>query len=149
MDDFSIPGIPNAYRLQPSVYNYIKPGKRPLSSCAPVITVQDDRPSLVIGGSGGSHIYTSVVLTILKVYKWGYSALDAIHSPRVHHQLIPESVFVESGIEDHIIQGLKDRGHDVKPEIGGSVVQVIHRKKDGVIDAVADFWRKGGKGAGY
>src|ERR1700753_2580604 len=37
MNDFSIPGQKNAFGYLPSPSNYIKPGKRPLSSITPVI----------------------------------------------------------------------------------------------------------------
>ncbi|KAJ6263306.1 Gamma-glutamyltransferase [Drechslerella dactyloides] len=145
MDDFSIPGTDNAFRLQPSIYNYIKPFKRPLSSTAPTITVYNGYPSLIIGGSGGSRIVTSVFLSFIKIYKWGYSLLDTIRSPRVHHQLIPEVAYTEAGLRDDIVLGLKDRGHVVEElPVIGSVIQAVHRLPDGEIHAVSDYWRKGG-----
>jgi gamma-glutamyltranspeptidase len=61
MDDFSIPGTPNAFGLQPSPFNYPEPGKRPLSSCVPTIVERDGKFELALGGSGGSRILTSVL----------------------------------------------------------------------------------------
>ncbi|KAF3178221.1 hypothetical protein TWF225_007977 [Orbilia oligospora] len=145
MDDFSIPGTDNYFQLQPSIYNFVKPYKRPLSSMAPTITVYNGYPSLIIGGSGGSRIVTGVFLSFIKIYQWGYSLLDTIHTPRVHHQLMPEVAFVEKGIREDIIQGLEARGHKIE-RLGliGSVIQAIHKLPDGEIHAVSDFWRKGG-----
>src|SRR5579871_4806897 len=37
MNDFSIPGASNAFGYVPSPANYIRPGKRPLSSISPTI----------------------------------------------------------------------------------------------------------------
>ncbi|KAK6501730.1 hypothetical protein TWF481_009557 [Arthrobotrys musiformis] len=150
MDDFSIPGTDNAFKLQPSIYNFVKPYKRPLSSMAPTITVYNGYPSLVIGGSGGSKIVTSVFLSFIKIYQWGYSLLDTIHTPRVHHQLMPEVAFVEGDLREDLIEGLEARGHKVErvPTIG-SVIQAIHKRPDGEIHAVSDYWRKGGRAAGY
>ncbi|KAF3119618.1 hypothetical protein TWF569_003650, partial [Orbilia oligospora] len=145
MDDFSIPGTDNYFQLQPSIYNFVKPYKRPLSSMAPTITVYNGYPSLIIGGSGGSRIVTGVFLSFIKIYQWGYSLLDTIHTPRVHHQLMPEVAFVEKGLKEDIIQGLEARGHKIE-RLGliGSVIQAIHKLPDGEIHAVSDFWRKGG-----
>ncbi|KAI8970606.1 gamma-glutamyltransferase [Pilobolus umbonatus] len=61
MDDFSIPGTPNMFGLFPSAYNYIEPGKRPLSSITPVIVETDSKFELALGGSGGSMIPTATL----------------------------------------------------------------------------------------
>jgi hypothetical protein len=37
MDDFSSPGRPNSYGYAPAPANYIRPGKRPLSSMSPIV----------------------------------------------------------------------------------------------------------------
>lgn len=37
MDDFSTPNLTNFFGLQPSQANYIKPGKRPMSSMSPIV----------------------------------------------------------------------------------------------------------------
>jgi len=150
MDDFSIPGRSNAYRLEPSIYNYIIPHKRPLSSTTPTIIIEEDgTPGLVIGGSGGSRIVTGVFQAIVKNYLWGYSLLDTIKSPRLHHQLIPEVVTAERGSEKRILEGLEERGHAVHlrgvgETSGGSVIQAVKGMDSGRVEAVADWWRKGG-----
>ena len=62
MDDFSTnPTKPNAFGIQPSKYNLIRPGARPMSSMAPtIITDEDDNVLLVIGASGGPRIISAV-----------------------------------------------------------------------------------------
>src|SRR5438105_7790 len=62
MDDFSaLPGAPNAYGLIGSFANAIAPGKRPLSSMAPLLVVKDGNPELCVGGSGGPMIVSEAV----------------------------------------------------------------------------------------
>ncbi|KAH0603408.1 uncharacterized protein H6S33_007730 [Morchella sextelata] len=154
MDDFSIPGRRNAYNLEPSVYNYIQPYKRPLSSTAPTVVVEGDgNVGLVIGGSGGSRIVTGVFEAVVKTYFWGWDLLDTIKSPRLHHQLIPETVSAEWNTEGWVVRGLEERGHGVVlrgggETAGGSVLQAV-RGRGGRVEGVADWWRKGGKAAGY
>jgi gamma-glutamyltranspeptidase len=76
--------------------NEVMPGKRPLSSMSPTIVLHNDVPYLVIGGSGGPRIISSTLQTLLNVIDWGDSLGDAISAPRLHHQLIPNVVSMES-----------------------------------------------------
>ena len=63
MDDFSTPGVVNVYGVSASPANFIKPGKRPMSSMCPSVVVNPSGDVvLVIGGSGGTRITTGTFL---------------------------------------------------------------------------------------
>ncbi|KAK3841664.1 MAG: nucleophile aminohydrolase [Linnemannia gamsii] len=150
MDDFSIPGHPNAFELQPSPHNFPKPGKRPLSSCVPTIVEKDGMFEMSLGGSGGSRILTAVLLTILRVYNYDLNIAAAIDNPRVHHQLLPEKLEIENGYSIMEIGFLKKLGHNVTmvDTVAKAQVQGVMRKSDGYVYAASDT-RKYGVAAGY
>ena len=150
MDDFSTPGSPNGDGLRPSPYNYPAPGKRPLSSCVPTIMENPDGSiHLVTGGSGGSMIFGAVFQTILNV-EWGQDVSAAIEYGRVHNQLLPEVVQVDSILPEEYVEELKQRGHMVEVRDITRIAAVVQaiQVKDGVIFAASDS-RKNGIAAGY
>ncbi|KAI1318952.1 hypothetical protein EDD11_005386 [Mortierella claussenii] len=152
MDDFSIPGRANAFGLQPSPYNYPESGKRPLSSCVPTIVERDGHFELALGGSGGSRILTAVLQTMLNIYNHDYNVMEAVEAPRVHHQLMPNVVDIESGYSPLDVKFLGTRGHNVTVSdilLAKAEVQAVMRHEmDNMIYAASDS-RKHGIAAGY
>lgn len=63
------------------VANRVEPGKRPRSSMAPTIVMQDGRPVLAIGSPGGSRIIGYVAKTIIAWADWGLDVQQAIELP--------------------------------------------------------------------
>jgi gamma-glutamyltranspeptidase/glutathione hydrolase/leukotriene-C4 hydrolase len=105
MDDFSTPGKINAFGLKPSPFNYPEPGKRPLSStAASIVEYADGTLYTAIGGSGGSRIFGAVAQVIFNM-DWGMDVMNAIEAPRLHDQLFPATVTLETGKRDSLISG--------------------------------------------
>lgn len=59
MDDFGVPGRNNTYDYPPSPANYLRAGRRPLSSSVPTIVTKNGEIVMIAGASGGSRIPTS------------------------------------------------------------------------------------------
>jgi gamma-glutamyltranspeptidase/glutathione hydrolase len=96
MDDFTTkPGVANLFGLVQGKRNAIAPGKRPLSSMSPTIITKNDRTFMVLGTPGGSRIITTAVELILDVVDYGMTIQEAVNSPRIHHQWLPDEIFVE------------------------------------------------------
>lgn len=114
MDDFSQPGLPNAYKLAPSRANFIRPGKRPLSSMSPTVVLQNGTVRAVCGASGGPIIITATIQALMGVLMYGKSALDAVQDPRLHHQLLPDAVTADADLSGEVVAGLRKRGHQAR-----------------------------------
>src|SRR5579872_6436739 len=96
MDDFTIkPGVPNMFGLVQGEANAIAPGKRPLSSMAPTLVSKDGRVMLALGSPGGSRIITIVLETALNMIDYDMQPQEAVDAPRIHHQWLPDQVYVE------------------------------------------------------
>lgn len=138
MDDFSLPNVANFYLLPPAKLNFIKPGKRPISSTAPTIIAGDWLGAF--GASGGSQIITTAAQSILNVIDYGMDAYESVTARRVHHQLFPDELSVEKGYATTPLNALHSAGHNVTMhDQFSSYAQVVIRLGDGTINAVSDL----------
>jgi gamma-glutamyltranspeptidase / glutathione hydrolase len=150
MDDFaSKPGSPNLFGLVQGDLNAIEPGKRPLSSMSPTMVVRDDALFMVLGGPGGSRIPTAVLQVLLNVIDFGMAPQEAVDAPRLHHQWLPDTLYVERGFSPDSLALLRSRGHEVQNEAGpvAAVVELVV-KDGGWLQGAADG-RRWGRAAGY
>ncbi|KAL3439004.1 nucleophile aminohydrolase [Aspergillus tetrazonus] len=140
MDDFSVPGSSNSFGYIPSEANYIRPGKRPLSSCTPAIVTHPNGTTFFIAGSaGGSRIITATVQNIIHAVDEGLSAAEALARPRLHDQLIPNQVAFEYAYDNSTVAFMAARGHNVTwMAPGTSTAQAIRVLPNGTFDAAGE-----------
>lgn len=133
--DFSVPNISNVFGYYPSPANYVKPRKRPLSSIAPMMAEFDNGTLYtVFGASGGSRIITTNIQNAIHILDANMSIGDALASPRMHDQLIPNRVMFETTYDNETVDFMKKRKHVVAWGSAGSSAQAL-RIVDGKFEA--------------
>lgn len=148
MDDFSAkPGTPNAYGLIGGEANAIEPGKRPLSSMTPTMVFKDGDLKLVTGSPGGSRIITTVLQMVVNFIDHGMNVAEATHTPRFHHQWLPDRIFVEPAINQDTRKLLKERGYELYDSRTMGSTQSI--QIEDYIYGSSDPRRPNAKAAGY
>ncbi|KAK8121591.1 Gamma-glutamyltranspeptidase [Apiospora sp. TS-2023a] len=130
MNDFSIPASSNAFGYIPSPANYIRPGKRPLSSISPVIVESaDGQLYLVVGSAGGSRIITATIQNLH----------HALAQPRLHDQLVPNQVSFEYSYDNSTVAYMKGLGHNVTwVAPGQSTAQALRMLPNGTFEAAGE-----------
>jgi gamma-glutamyltranspeptidase len=108
--------VPNSFGLASSPYNYIYPGKRPLSSAVPTIVEEDGMIVACLGASGGSQIITGTLQTLLGILDWGLDPLQAVNRLRLHHQLVPNEVLQLTLGSSREVHNCDSRGYDIKTQ---------------------------------
>ncbi|CAA7037840.1 unnamed protein product [Microthlaspi erraticum] len=139
----------------PAPANFIRPGKRPLSSMTPTIVLQDGKVKAAVGASGGVNIIAG---TIEVYFFLKMDPLSAVLAPRIYHQLIPNVVSYENWttvFNDHFEITketrvvLEKKAHVLMPIVGGTISQfVVQESGMSELVAVSDP-RKGGTPSGY
>ena len=97
MDDFAAsPGKPNMFGLIQGERNAVQAGKRPLSAMTPTIVLRKDgMPWFAVGAAGGPRIISAVLQTVINVIDHDMNIQQALDSPRIHHQWMPDELVVE------------------------------------------------------
>jgi gamma-glutamyltranspeptidase / glutathione hydrolase len=97
--------------------NAIAPGKRMLSAMTPTVVLDSlGQVLMVVGGAGGPTIITGTSQVILNVIDYRMSIADAMRAPRLHHQSLPDTLFLErGGVSDAVVDSLRAMGHGLRP----------------------------------
>ncbi len=158
MGDFNpVPGDTNSKGRIGTKPNLVRPKKRMVSSMTPTLLLKDGELFMVLGSPGGRTIINSVLEVILNVIDYEQSLQDAVDQARIHHQWLPDTLWVESAIPKKIQKELGDRGHSVKVRSGlqGSIMALrrhVYREnleeKTHKIEVGQDT-RRGGASAGH
>ena len=129
----------------PGNANSIAPGKRVLSSMAPIIVFKDGRPYMAIGTPGGRRIFGSVLQGILNVIDHSMSLQEAVEAPRIWTQ--GQQLEIESGIDGKVKETLSKFGHELEEvdRVAGGM-NGIQFTPDGFIHGAA-CWRADGSPA--
>ena len=147
MDDFATrPGQPNAFGLIALAgANGVAPDKRPLSSMAPLIVLQDGKLRFVAGSNGGPRIITTTLLSLLNHLEFGMDVSEAVAAPRFHHQWLPDELLLEAGHPADVAEALRARGHKVKlvEDLGGGVEAIAFDPATGLLTGGVDPRRDG------
>lgn len=146
MDDFTTrPGEPNMFGLVQGQGNLIAPGKRPLSSMSPTLVEKNGKIVMAIGAPGGPRIISSVIQSLYRTLGRGQDLETAVEAPRVHHQLLPNKLFIDSSrFSPEVLKELKDRKNTLEESWQGLIYAV--RNVDGTLEAVVDTRAEGAAG---
>ncbi|CAN9390786.1 unnamed protein product [Alternaria alternata] len=140
MNDFSIPGVSNDKGFVPSTSNFVRPGKKPVSSMSPTIVEHCNGTFyLALGAGGGSRIITANIQNLWNVLERGMSASAAVAHPRFHDQLVPNTMAFEYAYDNSTVSYLRSLGHNVtRVAPGASYAQAIRRLNNGSFEVATD-----------
>ncbi|MBI6629705.1 gamma-glutamyltransferase [Pontibaca salina] len=113
------------------IANRVEPGKRPRSSMAPTIVMQDDAPVLAIGSPGGSRIIGYVAGAIIAWADWDLDVQQALALPHAVNRF--GTFDLEAGTEAEKLQsGLEELGYEVEIRDLTSGLHAIEISADGL-----------------
>jgi hypothetical protein len=102
--------------------------------------LREGKSFLVLGARGGSRITTAVAQIIINVIDFGMNIQEAVDSPRVHHQWLPDELLYEPrGLSQDAINNLTRMGYLVK-DIGEPL---LGRAQALMFDATSGFFYGG------
>ncbi|MDC9595982.1 gamma-glutamyltransferase [Xenorhabdus anantnagensis] len=127
MDDFTTKvGEKNLYGLVQGATNSIAPGKRPLSSMSPTLVTKDNKIFLVLGSPGGSRIISITLQSALNIIDFNMPPQEAVNSPRIHHQWLPDEVYYEQrGLSKDTLNLLEKMGYKMVEQTPWGATELI------------------------
>ena len=110
-----------------SLANRFQPGKRPMSTMAPVMVFNDDNElTLITGSPGGSYIPAAILRVITGIFDFNLQVGEATMLPRIHKDWPYKGIDYETTISSDIINSLQKLGHETIPNKTMGSTQTIH-----------------------
>ena len=132
---------------RPGQPNSIAPGKRPLTNMSPVILMDEGKPWLAAGASGGRRIMASVFQLMSYIADFGMSPAQAAHYPRIDVSG-PDDVSADARLPADVLAALAALGpmeaveHSVLPvnfACPNVIVQNANGTRTGISDVVSPW----------
>ncbi len=132
----------------PRAINYVQPGKRPRSTMAPTIVLENGKPLLALGSPASQRIPTGIYQVLSAVLDYQQTLADAIDEPRFHTRSRrssnepPNVIDLEEGFDSGTGAELSEAHWDIQSKsrksyyFGG--VNAVGFLPDGRREAVAD-----------
>ncbi|MCC7005437.1 MAG: gamma-glutamyltransferase family protein [Ottowia sp.] len=111
------------------IANRVEARKRPRSSMAPTLVLEDGKLKMIVGSPGGAHIINYVAKVLMATLDWGISLDDAIRLPNIGSRNGPTEVEIDR-TSSELITGLQALGHQVKTREMNSGLHAIMRIDD-------------------
>lgn len=114
-DDFSPPTGGNLYGLEGGKHNGLRGGRTPVSTMAPTLVFDGERPWIAVGAAGGSTITTTIAQIVVNIVDTKMNVEQAVAKGRIHAQLSPDLVMVEpDALDDATREALKAMRHSLR-----------------------------------
>ncbi|MDA0747272.1 MAG: gamma-glutamyltransferase [bacterium] len=117
--------------------NSVGPGKAPVVNMCPTLILQDGRPSMTLGASGGTRIPSSLFHVLSRRLVLGEDLDWAVGAPRVHSEG-NEWVMLEEEFGELAPEYLKSIGYTLKKGRAAAHVRAIEVGEDGTLLACLD-----------
>ena len=126
----------------PGTANSIAPGKRVLSSMAPITVFKSGKPFMSLGTPGARRIFPSVLQGIINVIDHGMSLQEAVEAPRIWTQ--GQNLELEPDISPDVIEPLTQKGHVIEgvERVAGGMNGVLFHDTGSIHGAAC--WRADG-----
>ena len=96
----------------------------------PTIILKNNEPYMVLGSPGGSRIISTVLQVIINVLVHDMNIAEAVNSPRIHHQWLPDVLFMEKGYSQDTLKILEQKGHAIRSSGTMGSVHAIIKDED-------------------
>jgi gamma-glutamyltranspeptidase/glutathione hydrolase len=126
-------------RVSPA--NRFEPGKRPMSTMAPVMVFNNNNElTLITGSPGGSYIPAAILRVVTGIIDFDLQIGDATMLPRVHKDWPYKGIDYEKTVSSDIVKSLHKLGHETSINKTMGSTQSIHII-DGIRYGYADLRR--------